>query len=349
MSSSLCKICNKNDFKYSCPKCNILYCSLTCYKSPEHLKCSEEFYKKCVEDEISATSNPTDDVKKMYDILNRLNHQFEEDEFDLDAPQELDSDDDNDNEDENDIANRLEGIDINDSEEIWKRLTDVEKKDFQLQIENGEIAKLLPKYSPWWSIYSNKLVVPISNNSTPAICENIPLFSTIYSKEPPACIHNNLWNILAAYACTVKFFNGEHQTNSWEATKYLVGLSANLKTNVNFDDAEQAVVAIEMQALEDNIPLPCEQFAEIEKDTRQIIAGGLDFKLAALSDTLNLFKIAKDQQFGKKSKQTQSEFNKSFDGHFEIDLSKSNLNLIIKKIEFFLSFVARDSHRNTVL
>ncbi|XP_055903381.1 zinc finger HIT domain-containing protein 2 [Eupeodes corollae] len=350
-SSNLCNICKNNDFKYSCPKCNILYCSLACYKSPQHQKCSEEFYRKCVEDEISATSNPTEDVKKMYDILNRLNQQFEEDEFDLNAqPTELDSDDEavDAEDEEDDMASRLEGIDINDSEEIWKRLTDVEKKDFQFQIENGDIVKLVPKYSPWWSAHSNKLVVPISDISIPEICDSIPVFSKIYKKEPPSCIHNNLWNVIAAYATTVKYFNGEHKTNPWEATKYLVALSANLRKNANFPDADQAVVSIQIEALTEGIPLPCDEFVEIEKDCRQIVSGGIEFKLAALSDTLNTLKIAKDQQFGKNSKQTDSEFNQRFESHLVSDLSKSSLNLIIKKLEFYLSFVNKDSHKDQV-
>ncbi|CAI5759469.1 unnamed protein product [Candida verbasci] len=32
----LCQICNTNESKYKCPKCNIPYCSLACYKSESH-------------------------------------------------------------------------------------------------------------------------------------------------------------------------------------------------------------------------------------------------------------------------------------------------------------------------
>lgn len=37
--------CQSQNFKYSCPRCNIKYCSLDCYRSQAHRQCSEAFYK----------------------------------------------------------------------------------------------------------------------------------------------------------------------------------------------------------------------------------------------------------------------------------------------------------------
>ena len=39
--------CKKEKPKYTCPRCNIRYCSSACYKSEGHLQCSENFYKEC--------------------------------------------------------------------------------------------------------------------------------------------------------------------------------------------------------------------------------------------------------------------------------------------------------------
>lgn len=32
----ICGICKEQESKYKCPKCSVAYCSIKCYKSPEH-------------------------------------------------------------------------------------------------------------------------------------------------------------------------------------------------------------------------------------------------------------------------------------------------------------------------
>lgn len=70
--------CTDNQSKYVCPKCEAPYCSLTCYKSSDHLNCSEQFYKGCIEEELCG-QNPNDLCKKeMIDILKRVCGENEE-------------------------------------------------------------------------------------------------------------------------------------------------------------------------------------------------------------------------------------------------------------------------------
>ena len=40
---NLCQICHEKSAPYKCPKCQIKYCSLTCYRDPLHKTCSKEF------------------------------------------------------------------------------------------------------------------------------------------------------------------------------------------------------------------------------------------------------------------------------------------------------------------
>lgn len=273
--------CNTAPFKYTCPRCNIVYCSLSCYKSQKHIKCSEDFYKQCVQDELSSTAsggtNSKEEMRKIYDILKRIRESdagIDTDNFDMDG---LDSDDevhspehgyeeeneqgenledvDDDGNDDEDIAERLKDIDINDADEVWQRLTSAEKEEFKKLVSSGDIMKLMPDFKPWWLIKENsKIVILKANgqeerNDVPNVIENIPKYSNICSKEPAPCIHYNIWNILAAYSCTVRFFNGEHFTNPNEATAYLVNLSSTLKYGTNFEEVEDAVVSVEMEAL----------------------------------------------------------------------------------------------------
>ncbi|KAK6017055.1 ribosomal protein L21 [Ostertagia ostertagi] len=48
-----CNFCStERREQYKCPRCNATYCSLRCYKCEKHSKCSEDFYKQCVKEEL---------------------------------------------------------------------------------------------------------------------------------------------------------------------------------------------------------------------------------------------------------------------------------------------------------
>lgn len=137
--------CDNALAKYSCPKCNILYCSLNCYQSVSHLECSESFYKENVMNELQIGDN-TDKKNTMLEILQRMHESnkisVSEDDLDVgdeDEPVEylnfggdfhfdsLDSDDDDDFQD---ITDRLAGVNLDNAEEVWEKLTEDEKQDF---------------------------------------------------------------------------------------------------------------------------------------------------------------------------------------------------------------------------
>ncbi|XP_017017555.1 zinc finger HIT domain-containing protein 2 [Drosophila kikkawai] len=387
-----CHFCREVPFKYTCPKCNALYCSVGCYKSKEHLKCSEEFYKSCIQDELAGAATTPDkqeDMRKIYDILKRMRETddgFNPQDFDTDGVENpLDSDEGEDPEQgdaedegeedglageetlegemEEDIATRLKGIDINDADEVWSRLTTEEQEEFQKLITNGDIMKLMPDYKPWWNKPKNSKIVVIPSpeeaakkeRSMPEICASIAKFSDICKKVPSPCLHYNLWNILSAYACVARFFGGEQRTNASEAVAHLVNLSATLKYGTNFEDAEDAIISVEMEAITTgNGPAGAaavgsagagsnflvESREQLQQDARQLMAMR-ENKLAALSDVLHLLQQTK--AMSKRKNPQEAEFQKLFalaSGSVELDRTK--LSQLARKIEFMLSYVARE-------
>lgn len=102
--------CFKEPQKYCCPRCNIQYCSVGCYKSAKHSQCSESFYKDCVIQEMatqSANQNRqqrcgtlddipglSGDIKRMYAMLKRMeshdSNGSDIEDFDI---EDIDSDD----------------------------------------------------------------------------------------------------------------------------------------------------------------------------------------------------------------------------------------------------------------
>ncbi|XP_023172845.2 zinc finger HIT domain-containing protein 2 [Drosophila hydei] len=385
-----CHFCHDAPFKYTCPKCNAIYCSVACYKSTAHLKCSEEFFKACIQDELaSATTSPESqqDMRKIYDILKRMRESdagFKPKDFDADGlDNPLDSDDEDtepqqsedevegdtggieDSYDEEmdevvDMAARLKGIDINDADEVWSRLTTEEQQEFQKLIASGDIMKLMPDYKPWWCKPKNsKIVILPSATDTevaiPEIQKNIPIFTKLCTKTPSPCLHYNLWNILSAYACVARFFGGEHRTNASEAVAHLVNLSATLKYGTNFEDAEDAIISVQMEACTTgNGPAGAaavgtasagtnflvESREQLQEDARQLMST-MQHKLAALSDILQLLQHSK--ALSKRKHSEEAEFQKLFAlASGSVELNRTKLSQLIKKIEFMLSYVSRE-------
>ncbi|XP_053951085.1 zinc finger HIT domain-containing protein 2 [Anastrepha ludens] len=370
-ASIYCQFCQKANFKYTCPKCNALYCSVECYKTPEHLKCSEKFYKDCIQDALTSPEpNSHEDMKKIYDILRRmheseagLGHDFNDPiDSDNEGTDAADCDDEGalDEDDVEDIAIRLQDVDINDADEVWNRLTSEERAEFKNMIDCGEIMKLLPSYKPWWVKSKNPKIVEIIGDKAeqpdtlniPAVEKNIPKFSSICKKTPSTCIHYNLWNILCAYGCMVRYFNGEHYTSPAEAVVYIVNLSLVLKFGTNFEDVEDAIVSVEMEALTTkNVGVGvkvCNEITltgsrdQLDSDAR-LLMSSCYYKLAALSDIYRLLVLAKKHLKQNKST-TNSDFYKLFaicNGSVELDRKK--LLHLSKKIEFLLSYVNCDN------
>lgn len=71
--------------------------------------------------------------------------------------EDLDSDDDEIDEEANnmeDLGARLTGIDLDDSEEVWKHLTADERKEFEAFLLSGDVAQFMTMWTPWWEFKS---------------------------------------------------------------------------------------------------------------------------------------------------------------------------------------------------
>ncbi|KAF7366457.1 hypothetical protein MSAN_00902700 [Mycena sanguinolenta] len=152
-----CRLCRRQFSKYTCPTCNIPYCSLTCFRSPAHAQCSETFYKKEVESDIRAAPDKTrEERRRMMEVLKR----FEEESAAQDGD-ELHIEED---EDENDLARRMQNVDLDStsSDQLWTLLTPAEREKFlkAMRDPQGALAvQLLAsaeleaelKQEPWWA------------------------------------------------------------------------------------------------------------------------------------------------------------------------------------------------------
>ncbi|KAG4078199.1 hypothetical protein HA402_002251, partial [Bradysia odoriphaga] len=363
-SSSTCQLCLKEPQKYCCPRCNIQYCSVDCYKSAKHSQCSESFYKDCVMQEMATqTANQSrqqqrsgtlddipglsDDIKRMYAMLKRMESHdstgSDIEDFDI---EEFDSDDDELT--ELDLNTRLTGIDLNNADAIWDKLTSDEKHEFEKIATSDDAMNLLPLYEPWWT-REKKLIEEISPDaqnirSPPEILENIVNFDTISSRPPADCVKHNLKNVLAAYALSVRFFNGEHETSAHEFANYFITTCANVKANFNFDDADIAIESVVHSCRNEGLTIDADQVKLLHEDVQKICRCPA-FVSAALSDIHRSVSQAKRSKFVKKSLDAErSDFSRKFFDQEIVNfqqLDKTKLTATLKKIEYYLALVGK--------
>ncbi len=75
---AICKVCDENESKYICPRCEAPYCSLPCYKA-HSADCLESFYKAQIDNELQSQKTSPEERKKLESILQRLKKIDQED------------------------------------------------------------------------------------------------------------------------------------------------------------------------------------------------------------------------------------------------------------------------------
>lgn len=338
--------CNKEPQKYCCPRCNILYCSLNCYKHPTHTSCSESFYRDCVITEMAQRNQPSnggiqpsddpDDVQQMYDILRRQAAIGDSSDEGDDVE---DSDDDADAT-ATDLATRLQGIDIDDPDAVWHSLSASERNEFEKLVRRDDVDALIPSYEPWWCS-PQKLVQDMAedtiSSSIPPILPSIADFSAISTKPPADCVRYNLVNVLAAYALAVRCYNGDHLANTQATANLLIAVSENLSTNRNF--ATQPLAVESVVGVADTFGLSGEMAdvgLVLREDVEKIVNGC--YVSEALSDVHLVLTMAKMRTT---TTVAAGEFTQKFLAtlpSIEKGVGRSKLNNCIRKVEYFLSY-----------
>lgn len=271
----------------------------------------------------------SDDVKRMYQMLKRMEStqslSSSISDFDI-SDDELDSDDEKvDPDDASDLTKRLKGVNLDDAEAIWAKLTVAEREEFEKIVQSDDVSNIMPTFHPWWENKVQRVLIQEINNDEskveheyehsvdhPDIYDSIVDFETISLKAPASCVTNNLVNVLAAYTATVRFCMGDHMQNATEAINYLVKICANLRSNANFDDQQLAIESIRCESHLAGFSIDDKDIQQIKKDI-DFITEGPDpakqsnvFILAALSDLHGLLNAAKQMKKISNSKTNSS-------------------------------------------
>lgn len=94
----ICQICKKQISKYTCPSCNLHYCCLSCFRSDQHLNCSERFDKNCLKEEIQSEAREGE-RNAMEEILKKFEEESLGEELELE-------------EEDRDLGERFSGLSV---------------------------------------------------------------------------------------------------------------------------------------------------------------------------------------------------------------------------------------------
>ncbi|KAA1469106.1 hypothetical protein DENSPDRAFT_834646 [Dentipellis sp. KUC8613] len=263
-----CGICRRQFSRYTCPRCNLPYCSLPCFRSEAHAQCSEPFYRTQLEADIRGEpSKSAQERTQMLELLKK----FEEDAL---AEEDADRDED---EDEDDLGHRLAGMDLGDVsyDELWSRLTEAERAKFMHAVQDptSELAQQLlasqelieDAVDPWWDAPP---AVPFDQDENED--EDAPLpkaekkryghkpeplripDALLSAASPTLPLAYNLMAILLAYAYTTRRLSisplAEASPDDAEAARTsiarLVPFLVDRKSKVRLEDPQSAVTDV---------------------------------------------------------------------------------------------------------
>ncbi|KAM8815105.1 zinc finger HIT domain-containing protein 2 [Rhynchonycteris naso] len=249
--------------RYTCPRCNVPYCSLRCYRA--HGTCAEDFYRDQVLGELRGRSaSPS----RLASALRRLRQQRETEE-DLED------------------AGLRPGPAPGGPLGLWEQLAPAEKAAFEQLLSRGEAGRLLPPWRPWWwgrgaeprlleelddtpggeaagqdpapprvppdlmkdaaaaeSPASEEVALGDTLGAcTPTVPTRIPTLASLSRGRTSPLIRFQLPNVLFAYAHTLALYHGGDDALLSDFCATLLGVSGALGVQQIFTSAEEALQA----------------------------------------------------------------------------------------------------------
>ncbi|XP_026424452.1 zinc finger HIT domain-containing protein 2-like [Papaver somniferum] len=290
----ICRVCQKQFSQYTCPRCNLRYCSLQCYKG-HSLQCTESFMRENVMAELNQTQPDDNSKQKMLDILKRF-HSEEE------SIEGMDHSDNDDNDDHTLSEETVQKI-LSGNQVSLDDLSPEEVQQFQRAVASGELSKLIKPWNPWWFNLSAKiisfsregtqLVKPLQQQALPLHDtleggqstevppgpENpLPPINKLSSTNPSPLLSVHLIDIIYSYCFTLRLYNGDWKSDAFDAATVVLSLSSVFGEGVQPESVAEALAHSMKQTCSASYKH----------------AGGLQFGVGLIDDAVTLLHLGRN-------------------------------------------------------
>ncbi|KAL3142992.1 hypothetical protein ABBQ38_003273 [Trebouxia sp. C0009 RCD-2024] len=177
---SICKVCQQQWSRYVCPRCNMQYCSLDCYKKHGN-RCTESFYRDNTTEQLQSLQASQAERQQMLQMLQRLQQHDNDGEAEL-AETGSGSADDSDNELSEHIQQKLSLAGTLEEVEITAEdLSPAELQAFRRAVASGHLNQFVDAWTPWWHLpeaataqlsASGTSRISVQDAGTPFVCSS---------------------------------------------------------------------------------------------------------------------------------------------------------------------------------
>ncbi|CAG2170747.1 unnamed protein product [Oppiella nova] len=333
MCESMCDFCVSKKWRYRCSRCHRRYCSSDCFRSAQHMQCSEEFFRQCVTQELMSRRFDDSSKRRLLEILQRNGSQLTDDLISGEDNTEDIVEEGDDSEDT--FEARFKHLDINDSHCLWNQLSDSEKQEFNELLKSGKIGDIVDVWKPWWESASNDstkpLVTPLdeptvaqtSDNvpNIPQLVSNITKLEELISKPVSPTVCPAVVNTLFSYCYICRVFNGEY--DSIESIDVFVSKCPQLCKRINCQDLSQSLQMCVQEVMTEQ---PSQMAIQLLYDLKCLIDGpklktqcseSPEYVLRALNDLICIINKVKTKCSKSKRK---------------------DIELLAKKLQFYMSW-----------
>ena len=344
---SECGVCHQHEARYTCPRCEIPYCSLDCYRAHDGAisqsgsrSCKESFYQNramgILDLEVKERKDETKRmIQKVYD-QNNIHAEENSDHPILQSAVNLPQDE---------LIRLLKVAEEGTPEELQDVLFSTKPVSSQIHqslqhaIQTGQMQEwLVESWHPWWHLElvsgqsshaeGEDEYEPMSQQTLDERLLQVPPFSRLLPRSkqqsPPPDLSANLLDILFSIVLTLRLYHGVGNANSgnaMEAAETLIQQSLVLSQDRRWTQVEQL---LHDKSCDHAIPHPFDSHSILE-DVAQVCKN-FRYVLRALLEAHDIVSEAITVMKSEKSANDGKELRKHF-------------RAVAKKLEFYMSWV----------
>ncbi|KAL0030868.1 hypothetical protein WJX77_010687 [Trebouxia sp. C0004] len=218
---SICKVCQQQWSKYTCPRCNLQYCSLECYKKHGQ-QCTETFYR--------------DNVTAHLESAQTSDNSEQDDENELAMSEALLQ--------KLSLSEGQEDLDISEED-----LTADELRAFKRAVVSGKLNNMVQIWTPWWNLPEaatvqlsasgiHRVSVQYQENGGAGTAvsglpaapnQPLPLLASLTKVPPSPLLQWQLLDIIYTYCFVMRLYNGDYSSDPQEAAMTALQVSSTLE------------------------------------------------------------------------------------------------------------------------